>query len=223
MGRVARGPFLETTPYHAPEVVPLPFDLKQAAALLAEAGWADTDKDGLLDSAHPDGRRVPFEFTLLIGASSTEMATAAKIFKEDLLGIGIKMSIESVEWSLMQKRQDEKNFDAFTGAWGLYWSTDPHQIWHSSQADIPKGSNKVGFRNAKADALIEQLRVTLDPDERTRLLRDVHRIIHEEQPYSFVLVPRFGVCYRRGLEGVIYSKVRPVVDVLPWWSTHTDG
>jgi ABC-type transport system substrate-binding protein len=224
MARVARGPFLESSPYHAPEIQPLPFDLKQAAAVLEQAGWADSDGDGLLDKAlTPGGERRPFDFTLLISNSSPELNSAANIFKEDLLSIGVRMSIDPAEWSLMQKRMDEKKFDAFAGAWGKTWSEDPHQIWHSSQADIPKGSNRVGFRNAKADALIDELRVTIDPEQRTRMLRDFHRILHEEQPYTFVLAQRLAYCHRRGLEAVTYAKDRPSANVLPWWSTRSDG
>lgn len=222
LGRVSRGPFLEGTPFLAPEIEPLPFDLKQAATLLAEAGWTDTNGDGLLDKV-VGGKRTPFEFTLLIYGTSPEWSSAANIFKEDLLSIGVKMNIDAAEWSLMQKRMEEKQFDAYTGGWGLSWSTDPHQLWHSSQADVPKGSNRVGFRNAKADALIEQLRVTLDLQKRTEMLREFHRIIHEEQPYSFVYVRKAPYCYRKGLEGVVYAKERPIANVLPWWSTRVEG
>lgn len=222
LGRVSRGPFLESTPYLAPEIEPLPFDLKQAAALLQEAGWSDTDGDGLLDKVLA-GRKTPFQFTLLIFATSPEWSSAANIFKEDLLSIGVRMNIDAAEWSLMQKRMDEKNFDAFTGGWGLTWSTDPHQLWHSSQADIPKGSNRVGFRNAKADELIEELRVTLDTEKRTQKLREFHRIIHAEQPYTFVYIPKAPYCHRRGVEGIIYAKERPIANLLPWWSSRVEG
>lgn len=222
LGRVARGPYLEATPYHAPEIQPLPFDLKQASALLHEAGWSDSNSDGVLDKDIA-GKRTPFEFTLLLWATSPEWSSLANIFKEDLLSIGVKMNIEAAEWSLMQKRMDEKKFDAFSGAWGLDWSTDPYQIFHSSQADIPKGSNRIGFRNKKGDALIDELRVTLDPEKRTEMLREFHRILHEEQPYSFAFVPKAPFCHRRGLENVIYAKDRPTAKLLPWWSTRVEG
>jgi peptide/nickel transport system substrate-binding protein len=223
LGQVARGPFLESTPYLAPEIQPLPFDLKQASKLLAEAGWADSDGDGLLDRAQPGGPRRPFEFSLLIYGSSPEFSSAANIFKEDLLSIGVKLNIEAAEWSLMQKRMEEKKFDAFTGAWGLPWAPDLFQVWHSSQADIPKGSNRVGFRHKQADKLIEELRATIDKEERIRLLHDFHRILQEEQPYSFMFLPRFAYCHRRGLEDVGYAKIRPVANVLPWWNSRSDG
>lgn len=222
LGTISRGPFLETSNYLAPEIKPLPFDLKQAAALLKEAGWTDTDGDGLLDITS-GGKRKPFEFTLLTSSTSPEWASAANIFKEDLLSIGVKMNVDAAEWSLLQKRMEEKKFDAVTAGWALTWSTDPFQIWHSSQADVPKGSNTVGFRNQEADALIESLRVTLDPDERAEKLQAFHRILHREQPYTFVYIPKSAYCYRRELQNVVYGKERPLADLLPMWSSQTDG
>jgi ABC-type oligopeptide transport system substrate-binding subunit len=141
----------------------------------------------------------------------------------EAVSIGVKMNVDAAEWSLMQKRMEEKKFDAVTVGWALPWSTDPYQIWHSSQADVPKGSNTVGFRNKEADAIIESLRVTLDPGERARKLQDFHRILHREQPYTFVYIPKSAYCYRRGLENVVYAKERPLADLQPMWSSQTDG
>jgi ABC-type transport system substrate-binding protein len=223
MGQISRGPFLETSGNLAPEVQPLAFDLKRAAALLAEAGWADSDGDGLLDRADAMGKRTPFVFTFLFRAALPEWASFANVYKEDLLSIGVKMNIESVEWSLQLKRMDEKKFDAFLSGWALPWSTDPYQVWHSSQADVPRGSNRVGFRNKKADALIEELRGTLDPTKRTEILRAFHRIVHEEQPYTFILIPKIPFCYRSTVQNVIYAKERPQADIMPWWTTQAGG
>lgn len=223
LGTVARGPFLESTGYLAPDVKPLPFDLKRAAALLAEAGWADSDGDGLLDKADAAGKRMPFEFSLLIQNNSPEWASAANVIKEDLLSIGVKLSVESAEFGTMLKRMDEKSFQAYVSGWALPWSTDPFQVWHSSQASVPKGSNRVGFRNAQADQLIEQLRVTLDRAKRTELLRALHRIVHEEQPYTFIYVPKIPYCHRNTVKGITFAKERPVADFQPWWSEQADG
>jgi peptide/nickel transport system substrate-binding protein len=223
LARISRGHFLESNGDLVPDVKALPFDLKQAAALLQEAGWADTDGDGLLDKADASGKRTPFAFSLLTYGTSPEWASAANIFKEDLLSIGIKLSIELTEWSSMLKRMEEKKFDAYTGAWALPWSTDPFQVWHSSQVDVPKGSNRVGFRNKQADAIIEELRVTLDLGKRTELLRAFNRILYEEQPYSFMFQQKVPYCHRNTIQNVIYAKERPLNDIMPWWSAQAEG
>jgi peptide/nickel transport system substrate-binding protein len=69
-------------------------------------------------------------------------------------------------------------------AWGGNVEEDPYQIWHSSQRQ--KGSNYVDFNNPQADALIEQARQTIDPDKRNALYHQFDRIIHDEQPYTFI-------------------------------------
>lgn len=219
LGEITTGPFLKSGPYDDKSIQPYPFDLAQARALLAEAGFTDSDGDGLIDrQLRPgDGKRTPFEFTLLIPGSSKEFGALANIWKEDLLKIGVKMNIDAAEWSLMQKRMEEKRFDAFTGGWALGWDMDLFQIWHSSQADIPKGSNRVGFRNKEADAIIQKLRDTFDHDERVRLARSFHEIVHEEQPYTFFMIPKGVFCNWTDVKNVEFSKTRPTVNTFPWW------
>jgi ABC-type transport system substrate-binding protein len=217
----AMGPFLSTSPYNDPDVEALALDLEAARELLAEAGWLDTDGDGLLDKQlHPDdtdATRTPFEFTMLTVSGRPEILSAMEIFRDDLLAVGIRMGIESVEWSLMIKRMDEKQFDAFTGGWLMGWEGDPFQLWHSSQADVPKGSNRVGFRNAEADALIEALRETFDREQRIRMFRRLHRIIYDEQAYTFFYVPKTVDCWWKEVKGVRFARLRPMANTLPWW------
>ena len=221
LGRVATGDIFALSAYNDPDIKPWPFDLDQARALLREAGWEDTDGDGLLDKdlnpEDADPNRAPFEFRLLIYDSSPEYAALANIYKDDLLKIGVKMSVEAAEWSLMQKKMDEKDFDCYTGGWALDWDPDLFQLWHSSQADIPKGSNYVGFRNPEADRIIETLRETFDRDERIRLLRQFQRILHEEQPYTFFRVPESVACWWKEVKRVEFAINRPHASSLPWW------
>ncbi len=218
LGEVASGPFLPESGNLNPNVDPLHFDLDRARQLLSDAGWTDSDGDGLLDKVI-NGKKVPFSFTLLIYGSSPEYAAMSNIFKDDLLKLGVKLEVDAAEWSLMQKKMDEKQFDAFSGGWALPWESDPYQIWHSSQADTPKGSNRVGFRNPQADALIEKLRETFDQDERKQLLREIHTIIYEEQAYTFLFRRKRPYCWRSTVHNVVFAKDRPADDLRPWYST----
>jgi peptide/nickel transport system substrate-binding protein len=217
LGTLVTGPFPPGAPHNDPSVEPIPFDLAGAKRLLTEAGWTDSDGDGLIDKAfRPGEARKPFEFTLLVPLGSKESLVMANVLRDDLLKLGVKMNLETAEWSLFLKRMDEKNFDAYPAAWTVGWDEDPYQIWHSSQADIAKGSNRVGFRNKEADRIIETLRETFEPAERVKLLRAFHRILADEQPYSFFSFKKLPVCHWKEVENVSFSKVYPNINALPW-------
>jgi ABC-type transport system substrate-binding protein len=217
LGTLVTGPYPPDAPYNDPTVQPIPFDLEGAKKLLAEAGWTDSDGDGLLDkSLHAGEPKKPFEFTLLVPTGRKEALVLANILRDDLLKIGVKMTIDTAEWSLFLKRKDVKNFDAYYAAWTVGWDADLYQIWHSSQADIPKGSNSTGFRNKEADRIIETLRITMETAERTKLLQAFHRLVADEQPYSFFYAPKQVICSWKEVENVIFSKTFPTVIALPW-------
>ncbi|MFU8806847.1 MAG: ABC transporter substrate-binding protein, partial [Bradymonadaceae bacterium] len=215
LGAIQTGPFYYKHPAMDPSVEPYPFDLDKAKKLLEEAGWVDTNGDGVRDKVI-DGKKVDFQFTL-VAYNQPDVRSYAAVFREDLRKIGVVMNPEFVEWPMMQRRMDEKNFDAFTGGWGLSWFNDPYQIWHSSQADIPKGSNRVGFRNDEADKIIETLRETFDADERQELLRQFHRIVHDVQPYTFFYARQSVAAWNPRLKNVVFQQIRPQAYSLPWY------
>lgn len=217
LGELQSGPFYYDHPANDPDIEPLPFDLDRAGELLDEAGWTDTTGDGIRNK-EIDGEMHRFEFTLT-AYNRPAVRSWTSIFAEDLRRIGIRMTSDPVDWALMQRRMEEKQFDAFTGGWGLSWFNDPYQIWHSSQADIPRGSNRVGFRNDEADEIIDTLRETFDTDERIRLLREFHAIVHHEQPYTFFYAPKDVAVWNPRLENVVFQQIRPQTYSLPWYIT----
>ena len=219
LGSIATGPYPLDSSNNDPSIEPLPFDLEAARKLLAEAGWTDTDHDGLVDKElHAgDGKRSPFSFRLSFAAGQHEAESTVKIFAEDLLKIGVKLNLDPVDWALLQKRKDERQFDAYVAGWNTPWITDLYPVWHSSQADLPRGANAVSFRNEEADRIIEKLRVTFDEEARIGLFRAFHRIVHDEQPYTFVMVRRKVHCTWSNVKNLVYAKDTPVENSLPWW------
>ena len=194
LGKVNSGPFAMQTACYDQSIEPWPFDLEAAKAKLEEAGWTDSDGDGIRDKM-VDGEKVDFAFTMLIYGGSTEFSTLAEVFREDLLAIGVKMMPSAVEWSTMLKKMDEREFDVYTGAWVLSLPTDLMQIWHSQEADKAVSSNRIGFRNKDADRIAEALRTEFDTDKRTALCHEFHALLHEEQPYTFIYQRRRPVLY----------------------------
>jgi peptide/nickel transport system substrate-binding protein len=216
LGVIQTGPLYYDHPGNDPGVKPYPFDLEQSKKLLDEAGWKDTDGDGIRDKVI-DGQKKKLEFVIMSYQGSKEWGSALSVFKEDLRKIGVAMDFSPVDWPTMQKKMDEKKFDAYTGGWGLSWDTDMYQIWHSSQADEPNGSNRVAFKNKRADEIIMTLRETFDEAKRLDLLHEFHRILHEEQPYTFFFAPKGVLSWQPRVKNVVVQKIRPQYYELPWY------
>jgi peptide/nickel transport system substrate-binding protein len=216
LGKRSTGPISTFLPYYNQDLAPIPFDLDKAAALLDEAGWVDSNDNGLRDKTI-DGNLIEFDFTLIVYAGGDEYLTMGNIFKEDLAQIGVKMNVQPLEWAVHLKRKDERDYDAMTLAWATGNEVDFHQIWHSSQADVPKGSNYVGFRNPEADKIIEAMRAEFEFDERVRLARTFHKIVYDEQPYTFFYTKKRVIYWQDELSNVWFARTRPQENHRPWY------
>ncbi len=216
LATIQTGPYYWDHPANNPDIEPLPFDLERAAELLDEAGWVDQTGDGIRNK-EIDGEMHTFRFTLISYNHRPEVQRWVSVYADDLRRIGVELRNDPVDWALMQRRMEEKNFDAFTGGWGLGWQIDLYQIWHSSQADVPRGSNRVGFRNEEADVIIEALRTEFDEDKRIELLREFHEIVHHEQPYTFAYAPKEVSAWQPRLQNVVFQRIRPQSYSLPWY------
>ena len=183
LGRIVTGPFYIDSPSYDASIKPWPFDVDKAKSLLAEAGWKPGD-DGVL---RKDGQKFEFTYMTISGYKISEQI--ADIVRDDFAKAGIIVNINPVEWSVYTERLDEHNFNVCQLGWSLGWDDDPYQIFHSSQAEVPKGSNAVGFKNAEADQIIEEARGEFDLAKRTALFHRLDRILHEEQPYTFLISP----------------------------------
>jgi len=189
-------------------VEPWPYDPRGAAALLDEAGW-NRGKGGTREK---DGVPFRFEFTYSSGSHFAEQI--GTIVKEEFSKAGIEVTLRPLEWATFIKLIDDRAYDAVTLGWSLGVDQDPYQVWHSSQAEAG-GSNYVGFVNAEADRLIEQARPTFDRKKRIELYHRFHRIVHEEQPYTFLFMNQSLVAVDRRFEGVKVHKLG--LDSREWW------
>lgn len=208
LGRVVSGNFFIDTPEYDKSIKPLPYDPGAAAMLLEEAGWADHDGDGIIDR---DG--VPFKFEFTYSSGSTTGEQVATILQEGLKQVGIEMTIRQLEWALFTQLLDDRAFDAVTLGWRLPVLADPYQVWHSSQAE--KGSNFVGFVNEEADKIIEDARSEFDRGKRAAMYRRFHRILHDEQPYTFLFSRDSLVALNKRFENVKVYPLGP--DSTEWY------
>jgi peptide/nickel transport system substrate-binding protein len=191
LGEIVNGTFFIQSKNYDRSIPPVAFDRARGMELLREAGWRDTDNDGFLDR---NGKKFSFTFTISSASKFTERLSV--IMKEDLARAGIEMNINRYEWAVFVKKLNERDFDAVSLSWSLGYSGDPYQLWHSSQAR--EGSNFCSFKSAEADRIIERARVEFNEDRRVALYHRFNRIVHEEQPYTFLFCnPSLVVASRR--------------------------
>ena len=100
----------------------------------------------------------------------------AKLLKDDAAKVGVEVIPDPYEWSIIMEKLSKRQFEAQMSGWGGSIEEDPYQIWHSSQI-AGRGSNRIGFNNPQADALIEQARKVLDPTKRNALYHKFHQIV----------------------------------------------
>ena len=183
LGEVATGPFPNHLWYANPNVKPFSYDPQKARQLLAEAGWKDTDGDGILDK---DGK--PFQFRLITNSGNEIRKDVGVLVQRQLREVGIDVKFELYEWSVFLKNFiNAKAFDACILGWGLSPDPDDYQIWHSSQ--IEKGFNFVSYKNPEVDLLWEEGRREYDVEKRKQIYWRIHELMAEDQPYTFLYVP----------------------------------
>ncbi|MBW2645340.1 MAG: peptide-binding protein [Deltaproteobacteria bacterium] len=182
LGQTATGPFPNHLWYADKSIQPFPYDPEKAKRLLYEAGWRDTDGDNLLDK---DGK--PFSFRLITNSGNDIRRDVGVLVQRYFKEIGLDVELQIYEWSVFLKNFiNPKHFDACILGWSLSVDPDAYSIWHSSQ--IEGGFNFVSYKNPVVDQLWVEGRRTFDIKKRTEIYHKIHRLIHEDQPYTFLYV-----------------------------------
>lgn len=193
------GPFHPAKPYYHKGLEPIPFDPEKARALLAEAGWEDTNGNGIADK-EINGQRVEMELEFKISSASKFANSHALLFQEDAKKAGVAINIVPKEFTVLIDDTKKRDYELYSGAWAQDpVIDDPKQLWHS-ESDTPDGSNRVGFTNARADSLIEEIRVTLNEGKRNQLYKEFQELVYDEQPYVFLFSPLERIAISRRFE-----------------------
>jgi ABC-type transport system substrate-binding protein len=183
-GERITGPFPKEVPWYDRSVEPLPYDPDSARHLLEEVGWK-MSAEGWLEK---DGKI--FEFNLITNNGNPQRKNIMTIAQNAWQKIGVKCNIQSFEWAVfLEDFVDKGAFDAVV----LGWTTSPldpdlYQIFHSSQTN-PQQLNFVGYKSPEADELIVRIRQEYDIDQQRELAFRLHRLIAEDQPYTFLYAP----------------------------------
>ena len=214
LGEVVEGPIYFFRPEYDKSLPSYDYDPKKGLELLQQAGWSDSDGDGILDKV-VDGRKVPFRFEIKVNAGNTTRKSVALVLQDELKKHDIAATVRELDWTIFLADVKARKFEAILLGWAMSVNEpDAYQVWHSSQA-ANKGSNHISFKNARADRILEQYRSEFDERKRIELYREFQQILSDEQPYTFLFVGKSVSAVQRRIRGV---------EVLPgglrsidWW------
>jgi peptide/nickel transport system substrate-binding protein len=184
VGSVSKGPFNPQSPAADATNAPWPHDLTRAKSLLAEAGWKDRDGDGVLENEKGE----PFEFEATMPSGGDLYDRIGSFMKSACLKAGIRCSIRQVDWAVYTEVGKARDFDAFFLGWQTNApESDVRQMFHSDSIKAG-GDNFVQWSSPDADRLIDLGRRTLVDAERMKVWHQLERVLHDEQPYTFIRV-----------------------------------
>jgi peptide/nickel transport system substrate-binding protein len=200
------GPFYPGSDDCDPEVKPLPYDPEMASKLLDEAGFKDSNGNGIRDK-----NGVEFEFECIYPQVSRDYERFLEFFSADLKRVGIKMKLAPVEWAIFLKRTNSHKFESFLSGYSYGDDPNPFMMYHSSMAELlpsgeGKGANDVSYKNLEVDKLIEEQMKETDPQRRKVILRKIHKIIYDDQPYTYLVVPNNLAALKNKFQNVELSQ-----------------
>lgn len=166
-------------------LAPYPYDTTKALDLLQQAGWQDTNNDGILDKAGQ-----PFTFTI---DTLEEWRPLAEAVADMYRAIGIDTNVRFWEYSVIKPQLQAGERQGYLDDWGDS-AFDPvghfEAKWHGFVADTPYGrGNFSGYNNSRVNDLIEQGETTGDVATRHTIYDEAQQIVYDEAPAVFLILP----------------------------------
>jgi len=149
-------------------------DVDKAKQLLAEAGWSDSDGDGIVEK---DGVKFSFELDYSEGSATYEQQIP--YMQQAWKAIGVEMIPTSMPFPTLLDRNDARTFQA--QVLGFSWSVDPDQgAMFRTNSLPPAGFNSMAYSNAKYDELDAQQLKELDVDKRIDIIVEQTNIVNDD-------------------------------------------
>jgi len=156
------------------------FDAAKAKALLDEAGWKDTNGDGVRDK---DGKKL--SYTLSLGSDEVRIG---ELIKERLKDVGIDIQVKALESKSRDANLKKGDFDLLVsgfGGWGQdadYLRTRYSGAATGSTSGVAPLASVYGYHNDELNALATREIVELDDEKRKAIVYDMQELLAEDVP-----------------------------------------
>jgi peptide/nickel transport system substrate-binding protein len=162
------------------QLEPYEFDLDLARSLLSEAGFEDSDGDGIRENE--EGTELAL--TLLIINRWPEEVNAAEQIKSWWKEIGVDLTLQPSDAGTILGQSVPLTHDMYL--WGFSGNPDPTfslNIMLERQIGMWNGS---GYANPEYDELFDTQKETMDQEERQRIIYQMQEIVQEDAPHAIL-------------------------------------
>ena len=177
------------------------YNLEKAKRLLDEAGWIDTNEDGVRDMIR-EGKRVDLSLRLWVyeeAENSVRVETANQI-RDQLSKAGITVRVYLVSFALAKERLKAGNFDLCLAAYQMDSVPDPGFLLYG-----PNTGNYGRYKSKEMNDLITDLRKCADQFSYRQKLHEIQTLFARDCPF-ICLYYRGGAVLTRKL----YTNVRDI-------------
>ena len=199
---------------------PYPYDTDKATALLAEAGWTDSDGDGILDK---DGEPLELILRTRKGAVPGDYETA-ELVQGMLLNVGVKVNVDVADTAsflaeLNQPIEDAPHYDMVNLTWGTF-TGDAEYVMKSyiaCNAWPPTYWDYSHYCNEEVDALIAKGDEVPTVEERNEIYAQILDIVREDAPTLFLFNGLSTIATRSDVNGLYLDPAQTIWPVKYAW------
>ncbi|HYY09231.1 MAG TPA: ABC transporter substrate-binding protein [Actinomycetota bacterium] len=155
----------------------IPFDIAGANQLLDQAGYKDTDGDGIRNMPG-GGEDLSFRFYVL-SSEPTEIK-AAPFIKGWLKQIGIEIKPQTLSEGKLIDDWYANDYDMYMWGWGP--DPDPDFILSTFTTSQCESWSDTCFSDPRYDKLYTEQRTQIDPTERKQTIEQMEQIIYQKIP-----------------------------------------
>lgn len=180
------------------------YNPERAKRLLDEAGWKDTDGDGIRDK---DGK--PLELNFIYYSSRSELPTFAEATQADAQKVGIRINLQSVDYNVLDGMAKRGEYDLIISNILTANTGDPeiYLNWYwKTNVNGSNPQNGSGYSNAEYDALSDQLSEEFDPAKRRELMIRMQQILLDDAATLIFGYPKTNMVYSSRIAG---AKILP--------------
>lgn len=198
VGKAAVGPFMPSFSWADQSLVPYDYNVEKAKDLLDQAGWKDSNGDGIRDK---DGK--PLELSLFTWPQRPGQPPMAEALASQMKEIGIKVNVDVVDYSVIDERRSRGEWDMVLGAMNVAMVPDPSYILESNFKT--GGSSNNGYSNAEVDQLLNDASQTNDQKKRLEDFNQVQEIVQEDLPIITVAYYGLAIAMKDYVKGYVFD------------------